>query len=155
VTTLLRRTAYITIPHAFADAMWLFTPEGERLWAGAEGWDPHYPLADRTDGVGAVFTTEHAGRETVWVIVDRTDTKIRYARATPGFTAGTVEVEVAADVAPAQPEMSFTVSYELTALSDAGAHSLAAFDQQYDEDIASWERDIRAALESRGGHPPT
>jgi CubicO group peptidase (beta-lactamase class C family) len=63
----MRRSTEITVAVPPDQAMSLFTPEGER-WA--EGWDPQYPVPDRRDGAGAVFTTGHGGHQTTWVMVD-------------------------------------------------------------------------------------
>src|SRR5689334_131284 len=95
--------------------MSLFTPEGERSWAGKAGWDPHYPVPSRTVGTGAVFTTRHADRTTIWVMVDHSPDRVRYARVTPGAAAGTVEVRVLSGSAS---RTGLRVTYDLTALAD-------------------------------------
>jgi hypothetical protein len=104
----------------------LFTPEGERAWA--QGWAPEYP-AD-----GPVFLT-HDGA-TVWVELG----DLRYARVTPGVQAGTVSVRLTPDGDGSRAE----VTYDLTALS--GAARLDAFAAEFDAMLATWERDIAAAL---------
>jgi hypothetical protein len=142
----IRRTAAFTVPLPAERAVGLFTAEGERLWA--EGWDPQYPAPERTDEVGAVFITDHGGHQTTWVAVDRRAAYVRYARVTAGFSAGTVEVELS-DVAPGVTRAS--VTYDLTALSDAGRAWLETFDAHYDDEIAGWGRHIAHALEERGG----
>jgi hypothetical protein len=106
----------------------LFTPEGERAWA--RGWAPDYPAGD----AGPVFTT-HDGA-TVWVALG----DLRYARVTPGVQAGTVTVRLTAEGDGTRAD----VTYDLTALSDDAA--LPAFAAGFDAMLASWERDIAAAL---------
>jgi hypothetical protein len=138
----MRRSAEITVGLPCEQAMALFTPEGERRWA--EGWDPHYPDPARRDQPGAVFTTSHGAHETTWVMADHDPGRVRYARVMGGQTAGTVTVEM---VASDEHETRVRVTYDLTALSAAGAEWLASFDQDYEREIASWAVEIAAALE--------
>ena len=117
---------HVALPPERAAA--LFTPEGERAWA--RGWTPDYPAgAD-----GPVFTTHEGG--TVWVALG----DLRYARVTPGIQAGTVAVRLAPDGDGTRAE----VTYDLTALSEDA--DLAAFAAGFDAMLATWERDIAAAL---------
>lgn len=143
----MKRTAVIEVPRAESDPLAWFTPEGERRWV--HGWDPIYPDPTRTDGVGTVFVTYHGSRETIWVIVDRTPTAVRYARTTPRFTAGTVEVRV--KDAKAHATVIVAVTYELTALTAAGSAFLAQFDAGFDAEIATWQRHIEASVRSPDG----
>ena len=62
MTAHFRRSADLSVALPSAATMVLFTPEGERRWAGKGGWDPHYPVPSRTVGVGTVFTTRHGAR---------------------------------------------------------------------------------------------
>lgn len=140
-TTVLRATE-ITIELPAEQAIELFTPEGERRWA--HGWNPHYPDPDRREGSGAVFTTEHGGHQTTWIMVDQGPRSIRYARVTHGMTAGTVAVEV---VGSREHSTRVRVTYGLTALTAAGAGWLQAFESDYETAIGSWSTDIAAALE--------
>ena len=94
-----------------------------------------------------MFTTKHGGPK-VWVIVERTDTTIRYARVTAD-EAGTLEVAVEGEVPPVGAPMTVSVTYDLTALSPDGERSLADFDEHYEEEIAIWQRDIHAAVSER------
>jgi hypothetical protein len=109
------------------EAIELFTPEGERVWAA--GWDPSYPGDD--DGV---FVTG----ATTWVTVERGARSRRYARVTPGVQAGTVSVRCEPD----GDDTIATVGYALTALGPEA--DLAAFAAEYDEFLAGWEREIAA-----------
>src|SRR5690348_5713399 len=74
-------------------ALRLFTPVGERAWVSH--WDPRFPAGESGDGSapGTVFLTG----DTHWVVIDRDEDRVRYARVTPGVRAGTVEVRIAAD----------------------------------------------------------
>jgi hypothetical protein len=109
-------------------ALHYFTPAGERAWA--PGWDPVFPAGERGDGAqpGAVFLTG----ESVWVVVDRTADRVRYARVTPGVRAGTIEVRLRPDGEGTLAD----VVYETTALDG----------QPFDPEIADWEDAISAAI---------
>ena len=76
----MKRTATITVPLPPEQATTLFTPEGERGWA--PGWNPRH----HSD---TVFTTDHAGSQTTWVVLDAGENAVRYARVTPDRHAGT------------------------------------------------------------------
>jgi hypothetical protein len=136
-----RRTAEITVGLPRAQAMAMFTAEGERRWA--EGWEPHYPEPARQEGAGAVFTTAHGAHETAWVMVDQRPDGVRYARVTHGMTAGTVAVDV---LSSEDDSTRVAVTYDLTALGPEGERWLAAFEKHYDAEIASWANDIASAI---------
>ena len=116
-----------------------FTAEGERAWV--PGWDPTYPAGD-ADSAGTVFPTSGHGRETTWVIVERTPTTAAYARVVSGVQAGAITVRC-------EPEGHATVArvtYVLTALSDEAAADLERFEADYPAMMAEWERLIAAEL---------
>jgi hypothetical protein len=128
-------------------AMTLFTPEGERSWAGSDGWDPHYPVPTRTAGVGAVFTTRHGTRTTIWVMIDHSQHGVRYVRVTPDGLAGTVEVRT---LSGSGTETRLRVTYDLTALTDDVVDELARFAAGYDAEIAAWASTIADSLAGQG-----
>jgi hypothetical protein len=132
---ILRGTVRLELPPE--QAFHLFTPASERLWA--EGWDPVFPAGEHGDGgdVGTVFTTDAHGSTTIWVVVQRGDDSIRYARVTPGQLAGTVEVRLR----PGEAE----VTYDLTALNDHAQSELEHFAAGYEGFMAGWERAIADA----------
>ncbi|MFA9564165.1 MAG: SRPBCC family protein [Acidimicrobiales bacterium] len=74
------------------EAIRLFTPEGERNWV--TGWNPIYPAGEPSETPGTVFTTDHGGTETVWLVhmIDTDECTVAYSRLTPGHHAGTVRV---------------------------------------------------------------
>ena len=123
-------------------AIELFTGPGERSWV--PGWDPTVLSGDGTE-MGTVFVTSDAHSTTVWVVVDY-DTealRARYARATPGVKACTVEVNLHPD---GEGGSEVRVTYELTALSEAGNKDLAHFDASaYAAMLREWEQHIRHA----------
>ena len=123
-------------------ALHLFTPVGERLWV--EEWDPTFPNGEEGDGAtaGTVFITEHAGRETIWTVVERNEHLVRYARTTAGQWAGLVEVRC-----HSQPNggTRAVVTYELTALAEDVRGALGEFARADPDYIAEWERLISEA----------
>jgi hypothetical protein len=150
VTTHFIGSRNITVALSPPDAMTLFTPEGERSWAGQDGWNPQYPIPSRTSGAGAVFTTQNQGRPTIWVIVDHEPDRIRYARITPHGLAGTVEVRA---LSGSHADTTVRVTYDLTALTDAAIGELAGFAAGYDAEIDTWASDIAESLARRGTAP--
>jgi hypothetical protein len=141
MTINVHRSAEITVGLPREPAMALFTPEGERRWA--DGWDPQYPEAARREGPGAVFTTDHGGHQTTWIMVDQRPDGVRYARVTSGVSAGTVAVDV---LGSADDTTQVRVTYDLTALFSAGEAWLDTFAAHYDHAIAAWGTEIAAAL---------
>jgi hypothetical protein len=131
--------AELTVDRPPADTIALFTPEGERAWA--PGWDPEFPVRQRTQGAGTVFVTKHAEDVTTWIMVDHDEGGVRYARVTPGATAGTVAVTVV-EGAPTRTRVQ--VRYDLTALSADGARWLEGFAADFVAYIAHWEAAIAA-----------
>jgi hypothetical protein len=121
--------------HAFQ----LFTAPGERLW------EPEVLRGGDGRHKGSVFVTDAHGDKAYWVVVDYDDAALhaRYARIAPGSRAGTVAVRARDDGAGAT---EVEVTYELTALTDAGNEQLAAFDAEaYAQMLAEWESLIRDA----------
>jgi hypothetical protein len=166
VTATCRLTGRVTVPLPPDRAFRLFTPVGERDWV--PGWEPHFPAdADHADAGGAddnspdaapgtVFETHgHDEHErTIWVVVDSVPgRRIAYARVTPHGSAGTVTVTL--DDAGGQSEV--TVTYALTALTEAADGDLHAFREGYAAYLASWQDAIAAALtaERSDGGPGT
>jgi hypothetical protein len=116
-------------------------PKGERAWA--PGWDPVYAAAPE-DGtaLGTVFVTHGHAHDTVWVVVDRTERSMRYARVSPDVQAGTVNVQCLADGQATRAE----ITYDLTALRPAAQAALQQFADGYDNFLKEWERLIATAL---------
>ena len=124
-----------------AEAVQLFTPEGERAWA--PGWDPQYrhPLDGRLER-GTVFTTGRGDEHTIWTVI-RCEPQaglMEYVRTTPASRTGTVLVQCA----PLDERRTrVTVVYALTALSQGGNATLRELDEaRFRAFIESWERSI-------------
>lgn len=139
-----RDTVTITVPLPAADAMPLFTARGERRWV--EGWDPEFPAGEPDEeDEGTVWVTSAGDRATYWVVAGKNAESVRYARTTPGFAAGTVEVRVRDSDAS---ETRLYVTYDLTALTEEGAAELDDFASAFQEEIGSWEGLIRRLVSS-------
>lgn len=129
-----------TSPH---HAFQLFTAPGERFWI--DDWDPTIMSAGDGREQGAVWVTEIGDDKAYWVVVDFDAEALhgRYARVAPGSHAGTVEVSARPGEAGGT---DVEVTYQLTALTDAGQRKLAAFgDEAFTSMLADWERMIADA----------
>jgi hypothetical protein len=139
-----RLTAGFVVPRDAVETWTLFTPSGERLWA--VGWDPSFPVDGETDHEpGTVFVTPHnQDAATTWVVAGAEPGRdISYARVTPGVLAGTVTVRCE-EQAPDSTRVE--VTYDLTALSEAGAEQLTAFAAGYGDYIRGWSAEIARAI---------
>jgi hypothetical protein len=135
-----------TLPLPLAEAVPLFTPEGERRWAGAS-WDPVYPIPEavRDDSApGTVFTTESAGGPATWIVVERRDDGLRYARIAPDRIAGTISVVCSEGASP--EETRVIVRYDATSLGPDGVQFVKELQAGYDLFLADWRREILAGL---------
>ena len=126
-----------------AHAFQLFTAPGERFWI--EDWDPAILSGGDGREKGAVWITQVGGTTAYWVVVDYDAAALhaRYARIAPATHAGTVEVFARPDGAG---DTEVEVTYQLTALTEAGNRELAAFDTDaFSRMLAGWERMISEA----------
>jgi len=134
------------LPLPPGEALPYFTPEGERAWAGS-AWEPVYPdpgAAVDDSAPGTVFTTESHGGDATWVVVDRTDSAIRYARFVPGRIAGTIAVRC--DPGATARETEVTVTYDVTSLGSEGAEFVERLHGGYDAFLAGWREKIVAVI---------
>jgi hypothetical protein len=130
-----RDTVTITVPLPADEAMPLFTALGERRWV--EGWEPEFPAGEPgQEDEGTVWITTHGDRSTYWVVAAKDADFVRYARTTPGFAAGTVEVRVRGSD---ERETHLDVTYDLTALTEEGAAELDEHASTFQQEIRSWE----------------
>jgi hypothetical protein len=134
-----------TVPLPVTEALPLFTPEGERRWAGSS-WNPVYALpessADDT-APGTVFTTESDGGHTTWIVLERREHGMRYARVAPGRIAGTIDVSC---VPSASAATDVTVVYDVTSLSPDGAAFIEELRAGYDGFLEGWRQEIVGML---------
>jgi hypothetical protein len=143
-------TGHFTLPGTVEDLISLFTPEGEREWAGSS-WDPAYPIpgaAEDDPSPGTVFTTESHGGNATWIVVDRRPDGLRYARVVPDRVAGTIEV-TCAPVASSD-ETDVTVTYDVTSLGPEGTAFVKELEATFAAFLQKWREDILAAGAMRG-----
>lgn len=135
------------LPLPAAEAIWLFTPEGERKWA--PGWNPTYPDGEPSEAPGTVFTTAAHDTKTIWVIVkiDRSGGSATYARVTPGHHAGTVRVQCM-DIRPGHSTVS--VSYDMTLLGNGHTSGFDTYaPAQFTEMLQDWSDRIGSYLQTQ------
>jgi Activator of Hsp90 ATPase homolog 1-like protein len=127
------------------EAFQLFTPRGEREWA--DDWDPTFPAPTSDDSApGTVFETKARDHQGTWLVTDRVwGRRIAYAQVMPGDRAGTITITLEATEGGSEVE----VVYELTPLSETGAHHLEQFAGRYCDYLRSWQDAIAACLEKR------
>jgi hypothetical protein len=140
-----RDTVTISVPLPGDEAMQLFTARGERDWV--EGWDPEFPAGEPIEeDEGTVFVTTAHGRSTYWVVAARAKGSVRYARTTPGFVSGLVEVRRRrSDAHSTQVD----ITYDLSALTRQGDAELDDFAAGFEKEIRAWEVAIETALADR------
>jgi hypothetical protein len=137
---------HFILPLPAPAAVPLFTPGGERRWAGSS-WNPTYAISEAAaDGsaTGTVFTTESDGGTATWIVLDRRSDGMSYARVAPGRIAGTIDVRCS-DEASAQ-ETRVSVRYDVTSLGPEGVQFVQEFEAGYDAFLDEWRREILAAL---------
>jgi hypothetical protein len=137
---------HFSLPLPVAEAVPLFTPEGERRWAGSS-WDPVYaiPEAAQDDTApGTVFTTESDGGAAIWIVLERREDGMRYARVAPQRIAGTISVSCAEGAS--SDETRVTVTYDVTSLSPEGAAFVHELEAGYDEFLEGWRQEILSGL---------
>jgi hypothetical protein len=102
---------------------------------------------------GTVFTTESDGGTATWIVLERRDDGMSYARVAPGRIAGTVSVTCSqADIAD---ETLVTVRYDVTSLGPEGAAFVEELEAGYDGFLDEWRHEILAGLaRERGDVPP-
>jgi hypothetical protein len=133
------------LPIPVASAVSLFTPEGERRWAGAS-WNPIYAIpeaADDDSAPGTVFTTEGEGGLATWIVLERRSDGMSYARVAPGRIAGTISVRCSAAVSA--EETVVTVRYDVTSLGPERARFVEELEAGYDAFLDEWRREILAS----------
>jgi hypothetical protein len=136
-----------TLPLSISEAVPLFTPEGERRWAGAS-WDPVYPVpaaAEDDSAPGTVFTTESAGVRATWIVLERRDDGLRYARIAPDRIAETIDVVCSHDAS--LEETRVAVRYDVTSLGPEGVAFVEELEAGYGAFLDEWRREILAALD--------
>jgi len=137
------------LPLAVEDAIPLFTPEGERRWAGSS-WDPKYAIPEAVEddsAPGTVFTTESDGGMATWIVLERRDDGMRYARVAQNRIAGTIDVTC---IASSSNETKVSVTYDVTSLSPEGTAFVNELDASFDTFLDSWREEIARGINPEG-----
>jgi hypothetical protein len=135
------------LPLPPADARILFTPEGERRWAGSS-WNPIYAIpaaADDDSAPGTVFTTESDGGKATWIVLERRHDGMRYARVAHDRIAGTSDVVCTQGESPSITEV--VVTYDLTSLSPEETAFVKELEAGFEDFLEGWRQEILAGLE--------
>lgn len=141
----IRREAVFVVPQPVGKIFPLFTPKGEELWS--DQWRPSYifPKSGETQE-GMVFVTGPANAEhVIWrmEIYDPSHGRVRYSRISPSNRYGVVEVECRTDAGGTKVK----VTYEFTALSEAGNKFIQEFSEEtYRAMIGEWKAAIEQYL---------
>ena len=137
------RAGVVAVALPFAEAVPLFTPEGERPWAS--GWDPHYvhPLGIGA-GEGLVFQTTNGGMEgtATW-----TQTRYEPAAGVASYVyvisdhhTAMVDVRVTPD---GEGRSQASVRYRMTSLSPDADDFVRAFGEAYEQEMVDWTEAIQ------------
>lgn len=137
-TTMHTKTTFeLNVATSYVKAFALFGPEGERVWAGKD-WDPQvvWPEPGR-DAAGMVFTVSHGPLKAVWVNTefDEKAGRLKYVYVIPETMATTIDVRLRDEGA----RTHVTVTYERTALSEAGRGHVAAMTGEDRKAGAEWQ----------------
>jgi hypothetical protein len=141
-------TFEVRVRAAYAETAELFSPEGERAWAG-EHWDPKfiYPAPAR-DQQGAVFTISLGAVQAVWVVAqhDLEGRHFKYVYMIPDVMVTMIDVEFrSVDSTTTQVE----VTYARTATSADGDEHVKAMSEGDQKAGAEWQEAIDRYLASR------
>ena len=124
----------------------LFTPEGERAWAGKH-WNPQY-IFKGDSGDDSVFTIDHGAWKAVWVVCSH-DLAARHFQYVY-FIADLLVTKI--DVRFASPDPGTTkvhVTYERTAVRPEGKEHVAALTEQDRAAGKEWQAAIDRYLETQ------
>lgn len=142
-------TTFDVVVHAgLAETAVLFSPEGERAWAGKQ-WDPHfvYPLPER-DQQGAVFTINHGPVKAVWVVTQHNleARHFQYVYVISDLMVATIDLDFEV-IDPATTKA--TVTYARTAISPEGDEHVKAMTEGDQTAGKEWQAAIDTYLASQ------
>jgi len=131
-----------------AETAVLFSPEGERAWAGKH-WDPQfvYPLPAR-DQQGAVFTINHGPVKAVWVVAQHNleARHIQYVYVISDLMVATIDVRFQV-IDPGTTKA--TITYARTAVTPEGDEHVKAMTQGDQTAGKDWQTAIDKYLAAR------
>ena len=136
------RAGVVAVALPFAEAVPLFTPEGERPWAA--GWEPHYvhPVGIGA-GEGLVFQTTNEGMGTATWVQTRYEPAAglaSYVYVIPEHHAAMVDVRVTPD---GEIRSRASVRYRMTSLSSDADEFVRAFGDAYEQEMLDWTEAIQ------------
>ena len=126
----------------------LFSPEGEKHWV--PGWDYVNVMGTTDLSEDYIFLTRSPdhGKDAIWVVkqYEPASHLVQFYRIEPGIKVGVVTVGCTS----AEPgRTTVEVTYQYTALSEAGERFIAGFDAStYSEFIGEWETLLTLFFES-------
>jgi hypothetical protein len=83
-----------------------------------------------------------------WIVLERRQDGMRYARVVNGRIAGTIEVTCAPGTSSNETEV--TVTYDVTSLSPDGTVFVKELEATFDAFLDEWRDDIIAGFGTRG-----
>ena len=93
---------------------------------------------------GTVFATEGTGGRATWIVLERRDDGMRYARIAPDRIAGTIDVSCRPSASGQGTDV--TVIYDVTSLSPEGRAFLEELSAGYDAFLEGWRQEILRSL---------
>lgn len=145
-------TFEVLVRAPYAETAELFSPEGERAWAGSH-WDPAfiYPIPAR-DKQGAVFTISHGAVQAVWVVAqhDLEARHFQYVYFIPAMMVTTIDVGFRS---PDSKTTQVTVTYARTAISPEGDSHVMSMSEGDETAGREWQDAIDRYLNTR--KPPS
>ena len=141
-------TFEVLVRAPYSETAELFSPEGERAWAG-DRWDPKFlfPIPAR-DKQGAVFTIRHGALQAVWVVArhDLDARHFQYVYFIPDAMVTTIDV---AFRLPDSKTTQVTVTYARTAISPEGDGHVKAMSEGDKTAGKEWQEAIDQYLSTR------
>ena len=126
----------------------LFSPEGERCWAG-QHWNPEflYPQPGK-DVQGAVFTVQNGPHKSLWVntLFDPEGGRMQYVSFVPGVHVFTVDVRL---TPLDSSSTSVEVTYVRTALDVGANEDVETMGKSDRESGPHWQQEIERCLTSQ------
>lgn len=136
----------VTVHAPLAQTVKLFTPEGERVWAG-EHWNPQYlhEAGPERDGAGAVFTIQRGALQLVWTVLRRDDRAREYQYAY--FISGVMITTIDVRFEPIGTQTTTAhVTYARTSVSPEGDGQVVAMSEADKHAGAEWQSAIEKYL---------
>jgi len=138
----------VVVQAPYEETAKLFSPEGERVWAG-ENWDPQFlhPLPGK-DTQGAVFTISHGSIKAVWLIAqhDLEAKHFQYVYFIADVMVTTIDVQFrVVDLGTTQ----VTVKYARTSVSPQGDSHVLSMSESDRAACKEWQAAIDEYLSAR------